>query len=90
MKGPREIMIPGAGFFENAFPSRYRFGLLLPLENRTFTFLQECLGIDHPEDPDQLGDQSRPTGLVAGAETRAVVAMEIFVEKDVWNFSVPP
>src|SRR5215467_6677417 len=31
----------------------------------------------------QLGDQSGPPGLVAGAQSRAVVAMEVFVKEDV-------
>ena len=32
---------------------------------------------------DQIGDQRRPAGLMAGAQARAVVAVEIFVERDV-------
>src|SRR5581483_8954278 len=31
----------------------------------------------------QLGDQARPAGLMARAEARAVVAVKVFVERDV-------
>ena len=32
---------------------------------------------------DQLGDQGGPSGLVAGAQARAVVAVEVFIKRNV-------
>ena len=44
-----------------------------------------------------LRDEAGPSGLVVGAEARAVVAVEVLVEEEVvvptgsvWNFSAPP
>lgn len=46
---------------------------------------------------DQFCDQAGPSDLVAGTQTRAIIAMEVLVEQYVilqwglaWNFSVPP
>src|SRR5271166_4669363 len=37
--------------------------------------------VDTAEDLDQLRDHARPSGLVAGSEASAIIAVEIFVEQ---------
>ena len=44
---------------------------------------QALLRIERAEELDQLRHQPGPAGLMAGAEPRAVVAVEVFVEQDV-------
>jgi len=44
---------------------------------------QELLGIERAEDLDELGNNSGPAGLVAGAQARAGVAVEVLVEENV-------
>ncbi len=41
-----------------------------------------ALGVDAPEQVQQRSDQAGPSGLVAGAEAGAVVAVEVLVEQD--------
>src|SRR4029453_6739031 len=38
---------------------------------------------DRAEELQELGDESRPAGLVAGTDAGTVVAMEVLVERDV-------
>ena len=45
--------------------------------------LEIALAVDRAEQLHQARDEPRPAGLVAGAEARAVVAVEVFVEQDV-------
>src|SRR4051812_32129299 len=40
------------------------------------------LRVDTPEQVDQRGNHSGPTGLVAGAQARSVVGVEVLVEQD--------
>ena len=44
---------------------------------------EESLRIDHPIELDDPRDHSGPPGLVARAEARAVVAVEVLVEEEV-------
>lgn len=44
------------------------------------------IALERVELPDHLRDESGPTSLVAGPDTGAIVAIEVFVEEDV----VPP
>ena len=57
----------------------------------------QIFGLDTPEHVEKARDQTGPPRLVAGAEPRAVVTLEVFVEEDqvapvriVLNFAVPP
>ena len=54
-----------------------------PFRSMTLAGCQERLWIESAEDLDQLGDDSGPAGLVAGAQARAGVAVEVLVEKNV-------
>src|SRR5258705_3950066 len=45
------------------------------------TPLEQLACADGPEELDQRGDESRPPGLMAGTEPRAVVAVEVLVEE---------
>ena len=45
--------------------------------------LEEPLGIQNTKKLDDCGDQTRPAGLMAGAQPGPVVAVEVFVEEDV-------
>src|SRR6516164_3867882 len=45
--------------------------------------LQKLACVDAAEQFDQLGDQARPSGLVTGAQSCAVVSMEILIEENV-------
>src|SRR5215472_17154210 len=42
---------------------------------------KELLRIDASEDLNELGDHTGPTGLMAGAQARAVVTVEVLVEE---------
>jgi hypothetical protein len=46
----------------------------------SFSDLQILVCIKAAEQLDQLCHQARPTGLMAGSETRAVIAVEVLVE----------
>src|SRR6185295_12295216 len=46
------------------------------------TELEQLVGRAGREHVHETGDDSRPAGLVAGSEPRAVVAVEVLVEED--------
>src|SRR5271165_6596202 len=48
-----------------------------------FPGIQKLLRVETTEKLDQLCDHTGPTGLMAGPEARAVIAVEVLVEKDV-------
>src|SRR4029077_7400781 len=63
------------------FPPNGRFG---PLGERAlFANFQDLLGIHEAVKLNELGHQPSPAGLMAGAESGAIVAMEVFEEEDV-------
>src|SRR6202000_3032622 len=65
--------------------NRHRFYLVGSLlrEGACFTGIQKLLSVNAAEKLDQFCDQAGPSGLVAGAQARAVVAMEVLIEQDV-------
>ena len=56
---------------------------LLILYLGLFSAFKQGLRVKMSIDLNQPRDQAGPPGLVTGAESRAVVAMEVFVEEDV-------
>src|ERR1700752_1101259 len=42
-----------------------------------------CLGVGMVAAPDHIGDEPGPTGLVGGAESRTIVAVEVLMEQQV-------
>ena len=48
-----------------------------------FTGIQKLLSVKAAEDLDQLSDHAGPSGLVAGSQTRSVIAVEVLEEQDV-------
>ena len=48
-----------------------------------FPGIQKLLCVETAEKLDQLCDHTGPTGLMTGPEARAVIAVEVLVEKDV-------
>src|SRR5512136_731754 len=52
-------------------------------EGRTLASVKQLFRIEKSEELDQLGDHSCPSRLVACAQARAVVPMEVLVEEDV-------
>ena len=68
-------------------PQRYDFDhSLVALERRLHATSQKRRPINLPEDFDQVGDHPGPACLMAGADPRAVVTVEILVEQQI----VPP
>src|SRR5690242_17266761 len=59
---------------------------LLAGKGRLYATPQKRRTIELPEDFDEAGDTAGPTCLMAGADPRAVVTMEILVEQEI----VPP
>ena len=51
------------------------------LERRGQPSLQHGLGVDAAKIFDQTGDDAGPSGLVAGADAGAIIAMKILVEQ---------
>src|SRR5206468_1636226 len=45
-------------------------------------FLLQVFSVDTPEQVEKDSDQTGPPRLVAGAETRSVVTVEVFMEED--------
>src|SRR5215472_8389717 len=60
----------------------FRAGLRMG-ECRTPAFSEQLLPVKIPKNLEHLGNQSRPTGLVAGTDTSTVIAMKVFVEQNV-------
>jgi hypothetical protein len=60
--------------------------LVLPSETRYLTPLQGALRIQNAIELNELGNQSRPTGLMAGTQPCAVVTVKVFEELHV----IPP
>src|SRR6476660_4195973 len=52
-------------------------------EGRFSADFQQPLGIHSAVNLDQLGYQSCPSGLMAGAQSGAVVTVKVFIEQDV-------
>src|SRR6185369_3327650 len=52
------------------------------IDYRVQPLTEHILRLHRSENPDQAGDQSGPSGLVAGSQAGAVVAVEIFVEEN--------
>jgi hypothetical protein len=63
-----------------------QFCSLCPAKGLSPATFQERAGIDSPIDFDQFRHDAGPPGLMAGADTSAVVAMKILVELQV----IPP
>src|SRR3954454_18565058 len=61
-------------------------GYLHAFQYLPLTALQVTFGIEKSEQADELSYEPCPPGLVAGAQPRAVVAVEVLIEKDM----VPP
>src|SRR6516165_3023870 len=60
--------------------------LYLSAKRRLPASFQKDLGVEVPKDFDQGGHQPGPSGLMTGAETSAVVPMEVLVEQQI----IPP
>src|SRR5207344_2522717 len=52
-------------------------------EEAAFALFQKFRGIEHSVHLYHPRDEARPAGLVTRTESRAIVAMEVFVEQDV-------
>src|SRR5258708_33399220 len=62
---------------------RYLSSGLALRKGTCFPGIQKLLRVETTEKLDQLCDHAGPTGLMAGPEARAVVAVEVLVEQDV-------
>jgi hypothetical protein len=58
-------------------------GFLVPLEQHLSSEREEARSVEAAEELDQRSNEAGPTGLVARADPRAVVSVEVFVEEDV-------
>jgi len=76
---------PATLLIRNSGPRvRAKFGrLFLFFERRRQSALQYGLGVDAAKVFDQTSDDAGPSGLLAGADAGAIVAVEVFVEQQV-------
>src|SRR5208283_90733 len=63
-------------------PSSRASERLFPTERLRLSACQQPVAVDPPEEFDQFRHHAGPSGLVAGADPRAVVAMEILEEQE--------
>ena len=59
---------------------RHSCGWLIS-QTYAFAVLQKRLGVQVPEELNQAGNDSRPTGLMTRADASSVVTVKIFVEE---------
>src|SRR4029079_5220709 len=78
----KRILISAPPFQTHLLPHHPGHGVLV--------FQLQVLGLYTPEHIEQRRDQSSPSGLMACAEPRAVVAMKVFVEKGSDRASADP
>ena len=85
----RQAIEPNSGvYLEQRWVARHRrhcqtglYRLFLSAERRLAAALQKGLGIELAKNVDETGDDPGPSRLMAGADSGAVVAMEVFIEQ---------
>src|SRR5690349_20032735 len=77
---PRGRLRPARGSYES---SRTAACLRAVNERGLLARLEELRGIQQAVQLDEFGHEPRPSGLMAGAEPGAVVAVEVLVEQNV-------